>query len=330
MDRVNRILRGAATALAAGTLALSLAPAVTAGAPADGGVASRGSEPAVVSTAAPQRTTGQCPEVTVLAARGSEQNGELIPTRYSDSAPWVSNGFEAQTLSDFLHLAEQRHLAGTGESLMAQVDVLALDDTVYPAALPLPALAEEGEELALTETARRVRELLDQTPAHEIAGQAAQAMVASVDSGIRGTGEVITEYEATTGCQPDYILLGYSQGAVVLTAQEQELHESGRLLGAIYLGNPLLPAGDPSTVGQGRSGGLLGAAAERVLPTAPIHNRLNYCLAGDFVCAPTVEAAADALGDGGGAHATYFLGGDFSADDLAVVDTFASWITVGS
>lgn len=323
VGRVNRTFRRAVV-LAAAALACSFAPATA----ADGEAATGWTAPEASESAS--GVAGRCPAVTVLAARGSEQDEGLTPTRYSDSAPWVSNGFEAQTLRDFLHLAEQRHLAGTGESLMAQVDVLALDDTVYPAALPLPALAEEGEELALDETAQRVRELLSQTPAHEIAGDAARATAASVDSGIRGTGDVIAEYEAATGCQPDYILLGYSQGAVVLTAQEQELYESGRLRGAIYLGNPLLPAGDPSTVGQGRSGGLLGPAAEWVLPTAPIQNRLNYCLAGDVVCAPTVENAAGALGDGGGVHATYFLAEEFSADDQAVADTFASWVTATS
>lgn len=322
VGRVNRIFRRAVV-LAAAAVACSSAPATAAGGEVVPGPAAEASE------SAPD-AAGQCPAVTVLAARGSEQDEDLVPTRYSDSAPWASNGFEAPTLRDFLQLSEQRHLTETGESLMAQVDVLALDDTVYPAALPLPALAEEGEELALDETARRVHELLSRTPAHQIAGEAAQAVMASVDSGIRGTGDVIAEYEATTGCQPGYILLGYSQGAVVLTAQEQELHESGRLLGAIYLGNPLLAAGDPSTVGQGRSGGLLGPVAERVLPTAPIPNRVNYCLAGDFVCAPTVDAATGALGDGGGAHATYFLNEEFSADDLAVTDAFASWVTAAA
>lgn len=311
--------------LVAGTLACSIAPAA-----ALGGVAGAQPDSAALPTAASQSTADRCPAVTVVAARGSEQNEELLPTRYSESAPWVSNGYEAENLRGLLQLAEQRHLVATGQSLMADVAVLALDDTVYPAALPLPALAEEGEELALEETARRVHELLNQTPAHEIVGDAARAMVASVDSGIRGTDEVIAEYEAATGCAPSYVLLGYSQGAVVLTAQEQDLQESGRLLGAIYLGNPLLAAGDPSTIGQGRSGSLLGPVAEQFLPTAQIPNRINYCRAGDFVCAPTPDAAVDALGGGGGAHAAYYLADEFSTDDVAVADAFASWVTAAS
>lgn len=298
-------------------LALSAVLAVASAAPVAAGAA-----PARVTTPGADR----CPEVTVLAARGSEQNDQIVPTRYSESAPWVSNGYEAQNLRAFLQFAESRYLARTGESLMDDVAVLALDEAVYPAALPLPALAEEGEELAPAETARRLHALSRETQAHVLADTAVTGFLTSLESGIRGVGDVLADYEAGTGCQPDYLLLGYSQGSIVLTEQERELYDAGRLVGAIYLGNPLLTAGHPSTVGQGRGGGLLGPVAAHLDTTAPTPNRINHCRAGDFVCDTSLEAAADALGSGGGEHLTYYLDGKVDEGEAAVADAFASWV----
>ena len=74
----------------------------------------------------------QCPEVAIIAARGSEQNFATTPQRYAPNSPWESNGFEAENIAAGLHLAQQRHTAATGESLFHNVPVLALDEETYP------------------------------------------------------------------------------------------------------------------------------------------------------------------------------------------------------
>lgn len=268
-----------------------------------------------------------CPEVAVVAARGSEQNMDLEPTRYVDGSIWESNGYEASVISALLTDAEARHVDATGESLLRDVPVLALDESVYPAALPLPVIVEEGEEIAALELASRVNRLLRETPLPTIAEEAATGFLASMRAGVNGTVPRIQEWEKTTGCAPQYLLVGYSQGALVLTAQEQELAEAGRLAGVLYLGNPLLTPDDPSAVGGAASGGLLRAVPAEVQRTASGVPRINYCLAGDFVCDTSLDALTSAASHGGvGRHEAYFTAEDADATDAVVAERFASWI----
>ncbi len=268
----------------------------------------------------------RCPEVAVVAARGSEQNHDLQPTGYGPQAPWVSNGFEAETLRGFLLFAEQRHLERTGESLMADVPVLALDDTVYPAALPVPELAAEGEEIGGVEAARRLNGVLAETPAHRIVDNAATQLVDSVGASLTGIRATLAGYEASTGCRPGYLLLGFSQGAFVLTLQEQWLHGADRLAGVIYLGNPLLAPGDRGIVTHPVRGGVFRQMPPRLRLGAPTDKRLNYCLPGDFICDVDAGAVVTALTSHGGVHNEYFLPGAASEADVMVVDQFASWL----
>lgn len=282
----------------------------------------------VVPAQAGPAASDRCPEVVVVAARGSEQNDGPEPARYSEQAPWTSNGYEATHLSAFLHYAEARHLERAGTSLMADVHVLGLDDSVYPASLPLPALAEEDEELTPVQTAQRLGEVLAESPAHVIADNAARGFVEGVRSGIDGTPDYLAAWEGVTGCTPGYLLLGYSQGAIVLTAQEQALAEQGRLVGSLYFGNPLLRPGASPVVGSPERGaGLLAPVPQGMLPAASTSTpRLDYCLRGDFACDTTVDALSTSLASRAGAHAEYFVTDQRTADDAYVADTFADWI----
>lgn len=277
---------------------------------------------------APQEANHRvCPDVAVVAARGSEQNTGLEPTRYADGSIWESNGYEASVINALLTDAEARHLDATGESLLRDVPVLALDESVYPASLPLPVIVEEGEEIAALELASRVRQLLGQTPLPVIANEAATGFLTSMRAGVTGAVPRIQEWEETTGCAPQYLLVGYSQGALVLTAQERELAEAGRLAGVLYLGNPLLRPGDPSTVGGADSGGLLRSVPAEMRRTAPETPRINYCLAGDFVCDTSLDALSSTASRGGvGRHEAYFTAEDVEATDTLVAERFASWI----
>ncbi|MBC3185068.1 cutinase family protein [Corynebacterium sp. zg-331] len=278
----------------------------------------------------------QCPAVTVIAARGSEQNENLEPTRYSPEAAWVSNGYEEENIRAFLQFSEQRYRQRTGQSLMRDVQVLALDASVYPAALHLPRLAEVGENMTALETLRRLGRLLQETPAHEIAWNAVRGFSDSLVRGTLGVDDVIFGYEAESGCQPRYVFFGYSQGAVVLSARERDINNAtrGRVAGTLYIGNPLLAGGDPSLVGDPKIGvGLVGLSPlnSRTLAAVDERHRLNYCLRDDFVCDAGVESAAKAFSGGGGVHALYFLRAadhpeQATPAEAAMADSFARWV----
>lgn len=298
------------------------------------GGASAGAAPArteAVSAVSESDPRG-CPAVAVVAARGSEESVAPGPTSYSTESRWVSNGYEGYQIHSFLRYAEERHLAQHGEPLLGEVPVLALAPAVYPAALPLPVIAEEGEELAALEVAVRVNALLNRVSALEIAQEALRDLAGSLYSGITGTAAHLAEWEEATGCAPDYILVGYSQGAVVLTAQEQSLAEQGRLVGALYLGNPWVVPDEPTLVGGADpGGGMLQRVPRQWQRPAEGVPRLNYCLPGDLACdaslASGLSAAEDAAQTGGlGAHTDYFTGEAPREHDDQVADMFAAWI----
>lgn len=285
--------------------------------------------------ASAEQEQGVCPEVAVVAARGSEENVDLGPTRYAPDSAWESNGYEGYQVGMFLRFAEAHHVEQTGESLLEDVPVIALDPEVYPAALPLPVLVEEGEEVAARELVQRVSELLDRISVPEIARISLGELARSVNSGVTNTMSYLAGWEAATGCEPDYVLAGYSQGAVVMTAQERKLAEDDRLAGVVYLGNPLLKANDPSLVGGAAPGGGLlqrvPAEWEDAVAEAP---RVNYCLPADVVCNLSVTGAVDAAKEtylSGeledlGAHTHYFTGKAPREYDERAAESFASWI----
>lgn len=244
--------------------------------------------------------------MVIVAARGSDQNREqgeyLGPQQYAPGTS-PSNGFEGRNLSGLFHLVEKRHPAA-----MESVYVLALDDTVYPATMELPALAQEGEELSPVRFVQRLGEILRQYPLPELVYSTAAGFIDSVRKGQENAPRAVDDYEASTGCTPSYITAGYSQGAIVTTSLEPHLEATGRLQGAMYLGNPLESV--PSFV--------LPQQAE-----AP--HRLNYCLHGDFTCDLNAESARAALSNRAALHASYFQG-EPSADDAQVADELAGWI----
>ncbi|GAB3709102.1 hypothetical protein GCM10027595_21540 [Corynebacterium nasicanis] len=256
--------------------------------------------------------------MAVLAARGSDQNEELAPTVYSPGSPWVSNGYEERTIRAFLHTAESRH-----PGLLRDVPVVALDAQTYAAELPLPALAREDEEIALPEMLGRVGALLAENPAHVIAHRAATGFEASLRGGVDNALGFVDAWEERTGCAPGYILVGYSQGAAVLSAQEQALAERGQLVASLYMGNPLLRQGEGPVVGQPARGG--GMMSSMPAANATDSQRLNYCNTDDFACDLTSSAANKALSGGGGVHTQYYMDAP-TENDAQVADTFAGWI----
>lgn len=244
-----------------------------------------------------------CPDTVVLAARGSDQNeeyGEYFgPQLYSEHAE-PSNGYEGPNFTALFHQVEQRH-PGT----MDNVYVLALDEEAYPANMDLPPLAEEGENLGPIELVQRAVGIVQQYPVHEMIHSVTFGFIDSVRSGMINAPKVVENYEATTGCNPNYVVAGFSQGALVTTSVEKYLANTGRLEGAVTIGNPLHK---------------YPWAMERA--ALPEGKRVDYCLDGDFVCDFSLEATSDALSTKAERHASYFLN-EPTAQDVRVIDAVA-------
>ena len=115
----------------------------------------------------------------------------------------------------------------------------------------------------------------------------------------------MANYEAITECRPRYVVAGYSQGALVTTSVEKHLANTGRLEGAVTIGNPLHKY-----------------PWVRERASLPDGKRVDYCLAGDFVCDFSLEAARDALSTKAERHASYFLN-EPTAQDIRVIDAVA-------
>ncbi len=264
----------AVSAVAVSAVAVSVAPAVAGTLPA----------PAPVSAPA-------CPATVILAARGSEENDVYDDPTVDGPVAAHSNGWEGDTLHRFLTFAATVHpdlfTSGAGD-----VYVLGVDADHYPARLPLPG---KGEQITLPS-------LVD----------GAVQFSESFTRGIPGTGAAVQEYEAASGCRPDYITLGYSQGEAVLLPTQHDLAGQGRLRGVMAFGNPLQRV--PQVVPAG-------------VPTE------SWCAPLDVVCDTGPASVVDALtdDDDAGTHADYFKDAvadpaGATAGERHAADTLAAWL----
>src|SRR5699024_823390 len=99
------------------------------------------------------------------------------------------------------------------------------------------------------------------------------------------------------------------KGALVTTSVEKYLADSGRLEGAVTIGNPLHKypwAMERAALAEGK--------------------RVDYCLDGDFVCDFSLEAASNALSTKAELHASYFLD-EPTAQDIQVIDAVAELLS---
>lgn len=259
----------------------------------------------------------RCPEVVVIAARGSGQNGgsQWEPTQYGASQ-WVSNGREGSTLRTFLHYADGVHQGDTGHSLFGGVQVIGVDEHAYPARFPENNFHQPNNvPEAIGEFTTKV---LPQ----------AQSFLESVSLGRAGAEGTVRAYEATTGCAPKYLLLGFSQGAAVITNLETTLAGEGRLAGAVYLGSPYTSADDPHRMGSGLSGnGMLAATPENASRLRSNDKRLEYCVQGDVWCDFNPGKVATGNVENPWGHNQYFIGDTpFPGDRDAVARRFADLI----
>lgn len=278
---------------------------------------------ATVVPAAPKRAEARaCPAVAVIAARGSGQPNSGR-TSYAQS-PWVSNGWEGDHIRAFLRTSESRYRAThNGKSLMNSVEVLGLGPEYYPAFAP----EYRGTVPALPRTLAQTLNLVGiyALPLLNMGVQAARDFLGSLGTGRAGVIRQIDNYQRATGCRPQYVVVGFSQGAMVMQDAEREIARRGQLAGAVYLGNPMTAPGDPATVGVagGGAGGLVGWAPLNSKTAAATRNRANYCLPLDGVCDASL-ATLRASEASGGSHGRYFL---FPSQwDNLVADRFGKWV----
>lgn len=206
---------------------------------------------------------------------------------------------------------------------MKDVHVLGLSPALYPAASPEYSVPDVSMPHTVMQALRIVSILAH--PALDTATSAAHQFRWSVETGRVGVMAGIDGYERSTGCRPQYILTGFSQGAMVIAEHERELSRRGQLAGVVYLGNPMTHHSDRSTIGvaNGGAGGMLGFLPHNSVSVAATPNRINYCLPLDAVCDLSVQTlqASEATG---GNHGRYFLLP--SHWDNHVYDSLGRWV----
>ena len=256
-----------------------------------------------------------CPAIAVVAARGSGENGggNWAPQNYG--GPYWSNGREGPTLAAMFHYFESRYNWDTGRSLMNSVKVLGLDEHKYPAAAPERNITPPTD---FDSAVNLFREM--------VLPQAALFRDSFVN-GTHGVLSTINEYEGATGCHPQYVLAGYSQGAVVMSGVERTLDRQGRLAGVINLGNPYNTEGVPGRISTGLSGkGVLGWTPMRAGALSGVP-RIEYCVADDPFCDLNVRKYINQQPVDGSAHGSYFRWNSSRAQDRDLAARiFASWV----
>ncbi|APT92081.1 hypothetical protein CPHO_03320 [Corynebacterium phocae] len=279
----------------------------------------------VTTLAVPAAQAQTCPAVVVVAARGSGQNGHIYPTRYSGQEPFASNGWEGETIRAMLHTVESRYRATHGgQSVMRDVYVLGLSPQDYPATYPEYTVPNVAVPQSLPEVISIAQQWT--IPVINTGIRVAQEFFASVGTGRSGVMRAIDGYERASGCRPQYILTGFSQGAMILAEHERDLAARGQLAGVVYMGSPNTAAGDPFTVGNTTGwGGILGWwPFNNTVASRATVNRVNYCLPLDGVCDISRENLEAARAAGGGNHGRYFLWG--SQWDAHVADQVGRWV----
>lgn len=259
----------------------------------------------------------ECPTTVIVAARGNDSMEQPIPARYGGQSNYTSNGYEGPAIAAFLHHAEQRYAAAhSGESLLEDTYVLGLTEEYYPANTVVPVVGNG-------------KELWNLTP--QVGGvitNVVNGLKNSLEVGIPGVRLAIESYEMASGCTPQYVLIGYSLGAVILPQQEAWLAEKDQLAGTLYFASVLQAPGDPAVIGARTGpGGLISWLPDNSLTTSRTPNRIMYCIPDDFACDPTPTAAKRAIEESAeGPHAQYFLNPEATEHVNEVADRFSSWI----
>lgn len=272
----------------------------------------------------------RCPETVLVVARGTYQNEILDPLYYSPSQP-PSNGWEGKNLRGLIEYASEIYTQETGQNLYQNTRIEALSPELYPAEIPVPDIAEEGENLTPLEFFRRVFGVLKTDPLGTIVYEAISGFLRSVQTTNIGIPLWQEDFEQRSGCEPEYVLLGYSQGALALQRAEKHFYDTGRLRGVLYMGDPyadnLNPAYAATVYGAPTSPlGILGWEPWVARPWRAPVPRANLCEANDFVCDTSLASISQSLVSGGGVHADYFYEGPLSPAEEGFAQAMVSML----
>ncbi|GAA4797885.1 cutinase family protein [Corynebacterium canis] len=251
----------------------------------------------------------ECPEVEIVVARGTTE-GDIGPQRYGST---VSNGFEGEVLARLFRFLEQRH----GEALFDDVAITGIADTAYRAEPVLPDEVVEPDDM--DERVENAWDLIVRYGPIPMIIEPAIEFVRSVFDGVNTIPTAMENQDQETGCSSQTILVGYSQGAMVLQSYEKQLADQGRLVGALMIGDPQLKMGQANAGQPQHSGGLFGGSALAPQQVAP---RYEYCKRNDFVCDTSAEVIP-----GIDVHLSYFDPETVrDADEKATADMLAQWV----
>ncbi|WJZ01536.1 cutinase family protein [Corynebacterium freiburgense] len=252
---------------------------------------------------------GECPAVEIVATRGTMEDS-VGPQQYGDAQ---SNGFEGDTLSRFFRYMEQRH----GIEVFDEVAVTGVSEGAYRAEPELPQEVIHPAENEDRFTAA-TRLILEQGSISTVI-EPFMSFLRSVFDGENTIPKAMNAEHNQQGCDPGIILVGYSQGAMVLQPYEEQLAQEGKLIGSLMLGNPELKLGHADAGQPQHSGGLFALSSA---PPQQIAPRYEYCKRNDFVC----DTSADVSG-GIDMHLSYFDPElPYDSNDEAAADMVAQWV----
>lgn len=191
---------------------------------------------------------------------------------------------------------------------MSNVQVVGIDEHIYPAIFP------ETDFRQHTNISKAIGEFTGKVIPR------ATTFLRSITGGRAGAEAMVRAHDAATGCHSKYLLVGFSQGAAVVTDLEQKLAREGRLAGAVYLGSPYTSADDPHRFGTGLSGnGVLAKAPGDGGRISSNKNRIEYCVQGDVWCDFNPGNIASGNVENPWDHNQYFIGGTPFPGDRDVV-----------
>lgn len=254
----------------------------------------------------------QCPRIEIVAARGTSEIG-IGPQKYGSA---VSNGFEGKVLSRLLHFIEQRY----GPEIFDEVVITGIDDTVYRAEPRVPdTVGEPGPPNARKEAAWEL--IQKHGPIRTIVEPIARFMRSAFDGSVAVPAAMEMKAQ-DTGCRAQTIVLGYSQGAIVLQPYELQLAREGRLVGTLMIGDPQLKIGQVNFGQPEHNGGLFAGSSLEPQQLVP---RFEYCKRKDFICDTSLDVAG-----GLDVHQSYFDPQVMrDADEEAVAELLAQWVREG-
>lgn len=280
-----------------------------------------------------------CVPVTVVTARGSGQGED---TNSADSGIGTE-GWSGSTINKLLKHTDAYSKTFFDDPALAHsifekgnVDFIELDGSYQALGVTDFNLNQDGaEEGELTRSSfldgvKTVVGTVENVAASAVRTAALiflEKTKSSADNGTRVADNEIAAYEEKLpkGCQPKYLLIGYSQGAMALTPLAEGLAKKDKLAGVVSLGNPYFKSGALESigglkVGESTNQGVYASSWYKSFANAPItywiqkdeldssyatHLTTEWCWETDIMCDFTSANFVHSIGDDWGTHVRY-------------------------